>query len=130
MSEKVLLKLSCPECKGHVKFPEDGIGLMINCPHCSQPMLLEDPKSFYDWMLKQKFPLDRAGVIKSAEARLNEMRQSGIEFVSVLGSNNPGEDCAACLAIRGKKYEIEFAPPLPLADCDKEFCKCIYLAES
>ncbi|MCX6896312.1 MAG: hypothetical protein NTZ16_12605 [Verrucomicrobia bacterium] len=64
---------------------------------------------------------------QSAE-RLADMRAAGIEFVEVLGCNNPGEDCEACCAMRGQKIEINLATPLPLPGCDKEFCKCIYLA--
>ena len=85
-------------------------------------------ESIYDWMAKQKFPLDKAGVQKVSTAKLAEMREAGIKFVSVLGCNNPGEDCEACLATRDQKIEIEFATPLPLPDCDREFCKCEYLA--
>jgi hypothetical protein len=127
-SADILLKQSCPACSGHVKFPEEGIGLTIDCPHCSQPFLLEDPQAIYDWMQKQKFPLDRAGVVKSSEAKLNEFRLVGIEFVSILGCNNPGDDCEACLALKDRKLEIESAPPLPLPECDKKFCKCLYIA--
>jgi hypothetical protein len=67
-------------------------------------------------------------VQQQSAGRLAQMREAGIKFVSVLGCNNPGEDCEACLAMKGQKIEIEFATPLPLPDCDREFCKCIYLA--
>ena len=120
--------MSCPSCSGHVQFPAEGIGLTIDCPHCTQSFLLEDPQNIFAWMDKQKWPLDRAGVIKTSEAKLNDLRQVGIGFVSLLGSNGP-DDCAACREIVGKKIGIESAPPLPLPGCDQKFCKCIYLAE-
>lgn len=59
---------------------------------------------------------------------LEEIKQAGFQFVTVLGCGNPGEDCEACLAMRGQKMEIAFVGPLPLPDCDKEFCKCVYQA--
>ncbi len=61
--------------------------------------------------------------------QLAEMREAGIKFVSVLGCNNPGDDCEACLAMKDQKIEIEFAMPLPLPGCDKRLCKCIWLAK-
>lgn len=127
MSEEILLKISCPACAGHVQFPEEGIGMTIDCPHCAQPLLLEDPKSIYDWMQKQKWPLDRAGVKKTSEAKLNELRLAGIKFVGVLGSNGP-DDCEACRKISGQKFTLESVPPLPLPACKKKLCKCIYIA--
>ncbi len=121
--------MSCPACAGHVQFPEEGMGITIDCPHCGVPFLLESPESIRAWMQKQKWPLDRAAVIKTSEARLNELRLVGMKFIGVLGSNTPG-DCDACRSIKGQKFPIEEVPPLPLPDCQKEFCKCIYLALS
>ena len=34
------LKQFCPACAGHVEFPEDGIGTVIDCPHCRASFLL------------------------------------------------------------------------------------------
>ena len=72
--------------------------------------------------------MSREEVRQQSSERLTEMREAGIKFVSVLGCNNHGEDCESCLAMKDQRIEIEFATPLPLPDCDKEFCKCIYLA--
>lgn len=65
-------------------------------------------------------------------AKLKQIREAGIKFVQVLGSGLPGEDCEACLAMKGVDIEIEFATPLPLAGCSRaakrQSCKCIILA--
>ena len=126
----IFLKMSCPACEGHVQFPENGIGVTVDCPHCTKPFLLEDPQAIYDWMLNQKFPLDRAGVIKVSDAKLNEIRLVGVRFVSLLGSGTPTDDCKASQALQGKRKRIATAPSLPLQKCDKQFCKCIWLAEA
>jgi len=66
--------------------------------------------------------------------RLAEMREVGIQFVGVLGSPNAGENCEACEAIMftrekdGERFEIESAPSLPLPRCDKQWCKCLFIA--
>jgi len=127
MNSEILLKMSCPACGGHVRFPEAGISVTIDCPHCSQPFELADPKAINDWMQKQKWPLGKNAVQKVSEAKLNEMRMVGIKFVGILGSNSP-DDCAACLALKNQKFEIESVPVLPLPECDKKFCKCIHIA--
>ena len=123
----IYLKMSCPGCGGHVQFPEEAIGLTVDCPHCNAPFLLEDPKSIYGWMQKQKWPLDRAGVTKTAEAKLNELRLVGMKHVGVLGSNS-SDDCEASQSIAGQNFTLETVPPLPLPACDRKFCKCIYIA--
>lgn len=46
MSSDGYIKISCPDCGGHVEFPEDGIGMTIDCPHCAQPLLLKPPIIF------------------------------------------------------------------------------------
>jgi hypothetical protein len=35
------LKIACPNCSGHVEFPAEMQGQIINCPHCSLSMPLE-----------------------------------------------------------------------------------------
>ena len=82
----------------------------------------------YNWLARQKYPLTLDNVKKDSAFKLSEMREAGIKFVSVLGCNNSGDDCDACLAMKGEKIEIEFATPLPLPGCDKKFCKCLYIA--
>lgn len=67
-------------------------------------------------------------VRKDAAERLAETRSCGIKFISLLGSPNPGETCAAALALQGKRINIGSAPELPLPQCDAEHCKCLLLA--
>jgi hypothetical protein len=83
-----------------------------------------------DWAAKQRFPLTASKVKKYSSMRLAEMREAGIQFVEILGCNHPPDECDAYRSIKGQKFEIEFAPLLPLPDCDKKFCKCIHLARS
>jgi len=89
---------------------------------------MSQQEDIYEWMSKQKFPLDKAGVQKVSAAKLAELREVGFKFVSVLGTNS-ADDCEACRAVAGQKIEIQYSQPLPLSGCDKEFCKCIYLAQ-
>jgi hypothetical protein len=63
-----------------------------------------------------------------SERRLAEMRERGIKFVQVLGCNNPGDDCEACLAMKDHSVEIEYAPTLPLPGCTMKKCKCVIIA--
>lgn len=37
------LKISCPNCGGHVAFPAQGIGRKIACPHCQTTITLQKP---------------------------------------------------------------------------------------
>lgn len=73
-------------------------------------------------------PMTKEETARSSMERLESANQAGFKYVQVLGCGNPGEDCEACLAMQDQKIEIEFATPLPLPGCDKEFCKCVYLA--
>ena len=82
-----------------------------------------------EWAAKQKYPFSRAKVRRYSQLQLAEMREVGIEFVGVLGCNNPGDDCEACLAMKGRVVEIASAAELPLPGCTMKYCKCILLAE-
>jgi hypothetical protein len=94
---------------------------------------MKQREDIYEWMAKQKFPLSKSKVNKVSVAKLAELREVGIKFVGVLGSNSP-DDCEACQAIAftpekdGTPIDIEFATPLPLPGCNKRYCKCIYIA--
>jgi len=87
----------------------------------------------YEWMAKQKFPLSKSKVKKVSTAKLRELREAGIKFVGVLGTNS-SDDCEACRAIAftrektGASINIEFAIPLPSPGCNLQYCKCIYVA--
>lgn len=37
------LKIACPSCGGHIEFPVDMHGQVINCPHCSLSVPLTIP---------------------------------------------------------------------------------------
>ena len=43
MDEFIYLKVACPSCTGHVEFPSQMRGHVINCPHCTLSMALELP---------------------------------------------------------------------------------------
>ena len=87
---------------------------------------MNQEESIYDWMAKQKFPLDRAGVAKVSAAKISELRAAGIKFVGVLGAGRG--DCKYCRAMKNQKIEIELAQPLPLPGCNKKNCLCLYIA--
>lgn len=91
---------------------------------------MSQPEDIYEWMEKQKWPLNRAGVRKVSIAKLAEMRRVGVKFVELLlyNASCPEEECAPFQAICRKKIPIENAQPLPLPGCDKEHCKCIWIA--
>lgn len=70
----------------------------------------------------------REEVRQQSIASLERMRAVGIKFVELIGAGSGIRSCAASASLRRQKIEIDFAAPLPLADCDKEFCKCLYIA--
>ena len=37
------LKIACPSCGGHIEFPIDRHGQVINCPHCTLSVPLKIP---------------------------------------------------------------------------------------
>jgi sarcosine oxidase delta subunit len=43
MNAPQTLKIACPSCAGHVEFPAEMRGQIINCPHCDLSVLLELP---------------------------------------------------------------------------------------
>jgi DNA-directed RNA polymerase subunit RPC12/RpoP len=43
MSTPQSLKIVCPNCSGHVEFPAEMHGQIINCPHCDLSLLLQVP---------------------------------------------------------------------------------------
>ena len=84
---------------------------------------------FYQWLARQKFPLSRELVRKVSVFKLEELRDAKIKYVELIG--DPGHrTCHASSSLRRQKIEIEFATPLPLADCDKKFCFCDYIARA
>jgi hypothetical protein len=72
--------------------------------------------------------MSRAEVRSNSKSSLHQMRSVGIDHVELLGSGTVGWDCAACLALKGKRLPISEVTPLPLPECDLEFCKCLYIA--
>jgi len=40
MSSPQSLKIACPNCSGHVEFPAEMHGQIINCPHCNLSLAL------------------------------------------------------------------------------------------
>ena len=82
-----------------------------------------------DWSVKQKRPFTKSKVRKYTLMRLEEMRNAGIKFVSLLGCNYAPDECDSLRAMKGQKIAIETAPLLPLPGCDKKHCKCIWLAK-
>lgn len=41
MNDPELITMHCPQCKGGVEFPADGIGQRIACPHCQVEITLK-----------------------------------------------------------------------------------------
>jgi hypothetical protein len=39
------IKALCEHCDGAIEFPVDGIGETINCPHCQEEIVLENPNA-------------------------------------------------------------------------------------
>ncbi len=36
MNETNFLRCACQKCGGHIEFPEEGVGRIVQCPHCQQ----------------------------------------------------------------------------------------------
>lgn len=86
---------------------------------------LENPVEFYSDTKQSWLPI--AGIMEDIEpsSRLRDMRETGIEYVSILDSGT-GEDCRACKALCRKKYSIAEVPPIPPADCScVPWCRCV-----
>src|SRR5215471_11170583 len=45
MTKKKYLKAECSQCRGHIEFPVDAVGMTVDCPHCCKPteLLLAAP---------------------------------------------------------------------------------------
>jgi hypothetical protein len=84
------------------------------------------PIEYYSEALKQWRPI--AGIMFELEpSRLDDMRQSGITRVSVLGVGN-GEDCLHCTELFLKAYPIDEAPQLPPEKCNCiPWCRCLFI---
>jgi hypothetical protein len=41
MDNITYLRVACPSCTGHIEFPSQMRGHVINCPHCTLSMTLE-----------------------------------------------------------------------------------------
>lgn len=73
-------------------------------------------------------PMSNAEVRRMSRRKIEELRAAGIEWVEVLGCAHPPDECEALRAMQGNPVEIQYAPELPLPNCDKKHCKCIILA--
>src|SRR5438105_12799302 len=49
MSIEKYLKCSCRKCGGHIEFPSEGIGMVVDCPHCGQTTRLVPGLSAKKW---------------------------------------------------------------------------------
>lgn len=64
----------------------------------------------------------------SSKERLQDIAGSGIEFVEVLPAGDE-RDCPVCTGVRGIKFPVAEAPPLPLPSCTcQPWSRCIYIA--
>ena len=64
----------------------------------------------------------------SSIERLAQIKSAGIGQVELIGPGIPRAQCAAARSLKKQKIEIDFAAPLPLVDCDKAHCLCLYIA--
>jgi len=63
-----------------------------------------------------------------SEERLRQIAESSIQFVEVLPVGDE-RDCPVCVGVRGLKFPIAAAPPLPLPCCSCEpWHRCVYIA--
>lgn len=63
-----------------------------------------------------------------SEERLRHIAESGIRFVEVLPAGDD-RDCPVCVGVRGIKFPVAEAPPLPLPCCTCEpWSRCVYIA--
>lgn len=58
---------------------------------------------------------------ESYERTLRECREFGIAKVEYIVADDA---CAACRALVGRAFDLLAAPPLPIAGCCSEFCRC------
>jgi hypothetical protein len=83
-------------------------------------------EKFQESEQEMKRQAERDALLALIKVRLQEMKQTGIKRVKVLGST---ETCPACRAESGKVYAIEAAPVLPHEGCSCERgCVCLLIA--
>ncbi len=117
MSDKVTSKCKCPNCGQKVEYPWEMGGQRTNCPTCQHEFKLFDP--FKSGTKRDKNSLCR----RISKQALRDIRQTRLQWVKILGCGIPGEDCAACLALKGKAVPIDSIESLPLPGCTL-VCKC------
>ena len=60
------------------------------------------------------------------EASLKRIREAGMRLVEVLAAEND-LTCDAVWEYDSKTFDVEKAPDLPVAGCDAEYCRCMYV---
>lgn len=87
------------------------------------PMWLE---SRGEWGMVADVPEEMFGY--PSEDRLRDIASSGIEFVEILTAGDD-RDCPVCMAVRGLKFPVAQALPIPLPCCTcQPWNRCVYIA--
>jgi len=109
MSTANFVKGECRQCAGHLEFPADAVGKIIECPHCGQPtelveVLSPSKTSRFQWILFSIgvfigaagiatgfFLIKKSGRAAVSEASVPPLRSTNNSTAPVRVRNDPNE---------------------------------------
>ena len=133
---------SCPYCSASLDpLPK----AKKRCPSCGQPIWVRSGPDGLTYLLQEvDLPIleqawqevwdkkhdaeDREFIAQadalgreSYERTIADARECGFTHVEYMVSDDA---CAECRSLSGRPVDIRVAPPLPIANCQNEFCRC------
>ncbi len=64
----------------------------------------------------------------SRKCELEQLKETGLKYV-IISNCNDERDCKA-VGLLKKRWLIDEVPELPLPECNAEYCRCIYMADT
>ena len=106
--------MSCPACAGHVEFPDEGIGMTIDCPHCQASVLLRPEEALPETPPPELPPKN--------EAKFSQFQTSDGEIFGQF-SKSPNKDYTLVWSDRWICGQSKSGGPFYLFHNGKEICK-------
>ena len=122
-------KKRCPSCGESIWVRSGPDGLTYLLQEVDLPILEQAWQEVWD---KKHDAEDREFIAQSDalgresyERTITDARESGFTHVEYIVSDDA---CAECRPLLGRPFDIRVAPPLPIANCRNEFCRCDVVA--